>query len=82
MAAAYPFTELSFVGMKVTGQFMSSTNFGMAGVPLKTMPVKSSSCMSLVAVDTTWAHNKVLPSVPAKAIFFMGFFRIAVSNKR
>jgi hypothetical protein len=27
--------------------------------------------MSLVAVETTRAHNMVLPSVPAKAIFFI-----------
>lgn len=57
--------------MNSTGQFMVSTNRGIAGVPRTTTPWKASSYISLVAEDTTRAHNSVRPSVPAKAIFFI-----------
>jgi hypothetical protein len=43
----------------------------MEGVPRITTPSKSSRLVSLFAVATTTAHNSVLPSVPAKAIFFI-----------
>jgi hypothetical protein len=43
----------------------------MEGVPRITTPSKSSWLVSLFAVATTTAHNSVLPSVPAKAIFFI-----------
>jgi hypothetical protein len=69
---------LLFVAINSTGQFIISENVGIEGVPRMTIPLKLSEYISLVAVPVTKALNNVLPSVPAKAIFFMQWFLLEV----